>query len=494
MKMRLMAAVTAFCLAGMPGMGVPERTNVLFIVADDLNDWVGCLGGHPLVKTPHIDALAQRGVVFTNAHCQAPLCNPSRTSVLLGKRPETTGIYGLKPWFRDVSGLRETVSLPQYFSRNGYRTLATGKIFHGRFGMRKEDREFDVTGPGYDDGPYPLQRIAALPGRQNRGNDWGVVGGRDEERGDWKIASWAVELLRSAPQFPFFLSVGIRLPHVPLFATQQWFDLYPDDQSVLPLVKRGDRGDTPRSSWYLHWQLPEHRREFLEGAGQWQGQVRAYLACVSFLDEQVGRILQALRESGLEKNTIVVFWSDHGWHLGEKGITGKNTLWEESTRVPLVFAGPGVTGGLRNATPVELLDIYPTLLDLCGLPARGAELEGVSLRAMLQGGAPSQPRLARTTAGPGNQSVRSEGFRFIRYADGSEELYDLREDPHEWVNLAHRKELKSLIRGYRGQVSGTFAPPVRGSGGRVLEWDKGRPIWEGREIPAGAPIPGRKAR
>ena len=237
-----MAAVTAFCLAGMPGMGGPERTNVLFIVADDLNDWVGCLGGHPLVKTPHIDALAQRGVVFTNAHCQAPLCNPSRTSVLLGKRPETTGIYGLKPWFRDVSGLREAVSLPQYFSRNGYRTLATGKIFHGRFGMRKEDREFDVTGPGYDDGPYPLQRIAALPGRQNRGNDWGVVGGRDEERGDWKIASWAVELLRSAPQFPFFLSVGIRLPHVPLFATQQWFDLYPDDQSVLPLVKRGDRG------------------------------------------------------------------------------------------------------------------------------------------------------------------------------------------------------------------------------------------------------------
>ena len=334
--MRIRAAMTILFLAGVFGVGVvtaSERPNVLFIVVDDLNDWVDCLGGHPLVKTPHIDALAQRGIVFRNAHCQAPLCNPSRTSVLLGKRPETTGVYGLQPWFRDVPGLGDLISLPQCFSGNGYRTLATGKIFHGRFGLREEDREFDVIGPGYDDGPYPPRRVASLPGKQSRGNDWGVIGGRDEERGDWKIASWAAERLQGLPQEPFFLSVGIRLPHVPLFATQQWFNLYPDDESVLPLITRDDRDDTPRFSWYLHWRLPEHRRVFLERAGQWQSQVRAYLACVSFLDAQVGRILQALRESGLEKNTVVVLWSDHGWHIGEKDITGKNTLWEGGTRV-----------------------------------------------------------------------------------------------------------------------------------------------------------------
>ncbi len=495
--MRIRAAMTILFLAGVFGVGVvtaSERPNVLFIVVDDLNDWVDCLGGHPLVKTPHIDALAQRGIVFRNAHCQAPLCNPSRTSVLLGKRPETTGVYGLQPWFRDVPGLGDLISLPQCFSGNGYRTLATGKIFHGRFGLREEDREFDVIGPGYDDGPYPPRRVASLPGKQSRGNDWGVIGGRDEERGDWKIASWAAERLQGLPQEPFFLSVGIRLPHVPLFATQQWFNLYPDDESVLPLITRDDRDDTPRFSWYLHWRLPEHRRVFLERAGQWQSQVRAYLACVSFLDAQVGRILQALRESGLEKNTVVVLWSDHGWHLGEKGITGKNTLWEESTRVPLVFAGPGVVRGVHHAEPVELLDIYPTLLDLCDLPVRPVSLEGVSLRTVLEGGNALPARVARTTAGPGSQAVRSERFRFIRYADGSEEFYDLQEDPQEWVNLAHREEMRPLMEQHRKRLSRIFAPPVAGSGGRILELQDGTPMWEGRAISAEAPIPGLEER
>ncbi len=490
MKIRPGAVILSLFLGGLPVGALQTQPNVLFIVVDDLNDWVGCLGGHPLVKTPHIDALAQRGVVFTNAHCQAPLCNPSRTSVFLGKRPETTGVYGLQPWFRDVPELRELISLPQYFSRNGYRTLATGKVFHGRFGFRKGDREFDLTGPGYDDGPYPEERLAKLPGRQNRGNDWGVIEGRNEERGDWKVASWAVERLKSLPPEPVFLSVGIRLPHVPLFATREWFDLYPDDESVLPFIRRDDREDTPLFSWYLHWRLPEHRREFLERARQWQGQVRAYLACISFLDAQVGRVLGALRAAELEENTVVVLWSDHGWHLGEKGVTGKNTLWEESTRVPLIFAGPGVTPGLSSATPVELLDIYPTLLDLCGLPARDDALDGISLRAMLEPGGVSRVRPARTTAGPGNQAVRGERFRFIRYADGSEEFYDLSEDPHEWVNLVEREELAPVIENYRKWISRTFAPPVRGSAGRVLEWKGGRPIWEGREIPTGAPIPG----
>lgn len=467
-----------------------ERPNVLLIAIDDLNDWVGVLEGHPLAKTPSIDALAKRGTVFLNAHCQAPLCNPSRTSVLLGKRPSTTGVYGLKPWFRDVEGLRNLMTLPEYFASHGYRTLGVGKVFHSRFGFREDDREFHETGPTYDDGPFPDKRIATLPGQPSKGNDWGPVAGRDDTRGDWTIASWAIDQLEKKPAEPFFLSVGIRLPHLPLFATQKWFDLYPDHQdALLPKILDHDRNDTPRFSWYLHWKLPEYRLQPLRHANEWRSKVRAYLACVSFLDSQVGRILTTLRERDLEENTVVILWSDHGYHLGEKAITGKNSLWEESTRVPLIFAGPGTTPGGRCHEPVELLDLYPTLVELCGLPAN-PQTEGHLLQPQLEDAQAKRTWPAITTANSHNHSIRSQHYRYIHYADGSEEFYDHQEDPNEWHNLASDTRYAEILKEHKRWLPKKNAPLALGSKGRTLEWKEGKAIWEGKEILSEAPIPG----
>ncbi|MEC9094069.1 MAG: sulfatase, partial [Planctomycetota bacterium] len=305
----------------------PNQPNILFIAIDDQNDWIGCLGGHPQIKTPQIDALAERGTVFLNAHCQAPLCNSSRTSLMTGLRPSTTGIYGLAPWFRDVAEFKNVVSLPQYLKRHGYDTLTAGKIYHGRYGRKKTDSEFDVIGPPAGVGARPPKPLVKTPANHPL-VDWGVFPHRDEDKQDWKVADWAVKRLQNKPAKPFFLSVGFFLPHVPCYATQQWFDLYPETTLQLPPVLDEDREDTPRFSWHLHWKLPEPRLKFLKEANQWKNLVRSYLACTSFIDAQVGRILLALQESGLQDNTIVILWSDHGWHLGEKLITGKNTLWD----------------------------------------------------------------------------------------------------------------------------------------------------------------------
>ncbi len=367
--MRKLLLLVVFCGWLITGSAQAAKPNVLFIAIDDQNDWIGCLGGHPQVKTPNIDRLASRGTLFTNAHCQAPLCNPSRTSLMTGLRPSTTGIYGLAPWFRTMAKFENHVTLPQYLSKHGYHTYSTGKIYHGGYGRKKTDKEFDELGPPASVGVRPKQKLVDTPAKHPL-VDWGVFPHKDEDKGDWKVASWAVDQIKKHPQEPFFLSAGFFLPHVPCYATQKWFDLYPEATTQLPPVLLSDREDTPRFSWYLHWKLPEPRLKFLREANQWKNLVRSYMACTSFVDSQVGRILDALDAQGLTENTIIVLWSDHGWHLGEKEITGKNTLWDRSTRVPLIFAGPGITAGQRCSKPAELLDMYPTLIALCGLPKR----------------------------------------------------------------------------------------------------------------------------
>jgi choline-sulfatase len=404
------------------------QPNVLFIAIDDQNDWIHCLGGHPLVKTPNIDRLAKRGTLFLNAHCQAPLCNSSRASLLTGLRPSTTGIYGLQPGIRDVERTKNHVTLPQTFTSHGYFTYTCGKIYHDG-SIKPADRaaEFNVWGwaPGM---PLPPKKFVTTPMGNNPLVDWGVFPERDDEQPDWKIASAAIDALHSAPrEKPFFLACGFRLPHVPCFATQKWFDLYPNDERLLPQVKDNDRDDTPRFSWYLHWYLPEPRLKFLREEHQWIPLVRSYLACTSFMDSQVGRVLDALDASGRAENTIVVLWSDHGWHLGEKLITGKNSLWERSTHVPLIFAGPGAAVAARSTRTVELLDVFPTLLEMCGFAMR-ADLEGHSLTPLLKNSQVAWDWPAVTTHNQGNHSVRTEQWRFIHYADGSEELYDLHKD------------------------------------------------------------------
>ena len=486
-----------------------KMPNILFIGIDDQNDWIGHLGGHPLANTPNLDKLAERGTTFLNAHCQAPLCNPSRASLLLGLRPTTMGIYGLAPAPRTLPELRDRVSLPQHFAAQGYRTAATGKIFHGGTsgggGGRANAKnnaengtplppEFQITAPYGGVGTKPPQKLI---GPTLMGNnplmDWGVwpLDNDDTTKGDYQVATWAVEQIKAAPKDqPFFIAAGFFLPHVPCYATQKWFDLYPDDDSVLPKILATDREDTPRFSWYLHWNLPEPRLRWVKDNNQWRNLVRSYLASTSFVDAQVGRLLTALEESGQADNTIVVVWGDHGWHLGEKAITGKNTLWDDGTRVPLIFAGPGVKGGQRCMQPAELLDIYPTLIELAGAPKRD-DLEGLSLVPQLKEAATHRDRPAITSHNPGNHGIRSEKWRYIRYADSTEEFYDMQADPNEWHNLAARPEHAAIIDEHKKWLPSIDLPPAPGSANRVLTYDKAtdQAVWEGTTVKRTDPIP-----
>ena len=304
-----------------------QPPNVLFIAIDDLNDWVGCLGGHPQARTPNIDRLAARGTLFSNAHIQSAMCNPSRASLLTGLRPSTIGIYGLVPGIRAAPVTKDCVTLPQYFAKHGYFTASFGKIFHdGSIPMNLQTNEFNVWGPA-PGMPKPKTKIVQTPDPMWM-MDWGVYPEDDHEQADWKIADAAIAQLKSRPEDrPFFLAVGFRLPHVPCFASQQWFDLFPPESEItLPPVKEHDRDDVPEFAWYLHWKLPEPRLSWLKQANQWRPLVRAYLASTTFMDSQIGRVLDALDASGAASSTVVVLWSDNGWHLGEKGMTGKTTL------------------------------------------------------------------------------------------------------------------------------------------------------------------------
>jgi arylsulfatase A-like enzyme len=497
--------------------------NVLFIAIDDQNDWIGCLEGHPQVKTPAIDALAASGTLFTNAHCQAPLCNPSRSSLLTGLRPSTTGIYGLAPGIRAVEATKKQRTLPQTFTEAGYYTFTCGKIYHdGSLAPADRAREFNTWGPS-PGMPKPAKRFAKLPGKPHPLMDWGPFPERDEENADWKIASAAVEAIEKAPkEKPFFIACGFRLPHVPCFASQKWFDLYPLESLKLPPVKADDRADLPKFADYLHWKLPEPRLKTLQENDEWKPLVRAYLASISFMDSQVGRVLAALDKSGRADDTLVVLWGDHGWHLGEKGITGKNTLWERSTRVPLVIRNPhspsaDQTGSALQSTPkiengsaapaaevrsrrarttlcsqpVELLDIFPTLLELCELPAR-KDLEGHSLVPLLKDPQAERPWPAITTHNQGNHAIRTAQWRYIRYADGSEELYNEAKDPNEWTNLAGDARYAATKRELAKWLPKADVPPAPGSAHRVLTYDpkSGEVTWEGKVIEKDAPLPG----
>lgn len=432
-----------------------ESPNVLFIAIDDLNDWVGILDGHPNAKTPNIDSLGESGIVFTNAHTQAPLCGPSRASLMTGLQPTTTGIY-LHINDRDVpdanEATRNNTTLPEYFEQHDYKTMGAGKIWHGNdlgntfqeygerhewFGPRPEERiNYDPEkGPNYD-------------GQGGTSTDWGEYPEHTEDIPDYKYASWAIEKLGQDHDNPFFLGVGLPRPHVPWYVPKQWLEMHPLKDIQLPPYMEDDMDDVPEVGQRMSFMPPMPTRDYLEEKGQWKKMIQAYLASITYMDHQVGRVLQALKESKYADNTIIVLFSDHGYHLGEKNRVAKMSLWERDTRVPLIFAGPGIDNSLRSSRPVGLIDIYPTLLDLSNLPGN-AQNEGQSLVPLMKDVDREWPHPVMTAFGPRNISLRNDHFRYIQYEDGSEEFYDHRNDPHEWYNLAkdtkRKPEVKSEI-------------------------------------------------
>lgn len=488
---RLSIAATLALTATMAAADEPRRPNVLFIAIDDLNDWVEPLDGHPLARTPHMQRLADRGTTFTNAHCQSPLCNSSRTSLLTGLRPSTTGVYALNAWFRSDERWKDAVTLPQHFMKHGYHVATTGKIFHDAYpprNVRQSGVEFTEWGLHGGFSSRPPEPFVTTPGG-HRLMDWGAFPDHDEDCFDYDVASFAVDWLKQPPSDkPWMLCVGIRHPHVPCYAPQKWFDLYPDNDSILPPVKDDDRDDVPPFAWYLHWKLPEPRLAWAKEADQWQPLVRSYLASVSFADAMVGRVLDALEATGQADETVVVLWSDHGWHLGEKGITGKNTLWDRSTRVPLIFAGPGIATAAKCDQPAELLDLYPTLAELCGLPPKDG-LEGLSLVPQLQNASTPREQPAITTHGPNNHGIRTDRWRYIRYADGSEELYDMPADPNEWTNLAADDKYTDVKQQLAAWLPEVNAAPLGNGKIRLLEEKNGTWYWEGEPISENDPVP-----
>jgi arylsulfatase A-like enzyme len=420
--------------------GAPDRPNVLFVSIDDLNDWIGVLGGHPQALTPNIDRLAARGVLFSNAHCNAPVCKPSRTSVISGLRPTTTGLYR-----NDQDGFRrfypDLVTLPQYFMRNGYRTVGGGKILDDPDPASWEEYwpgRNKIRGSDPEPGGRPANGLADV------GNlDWGSLPETATPMGDQRLLSkWAVpNLQRGCLEQPFFMAVGIYKPHLPWYLPTESFAPFPPESTVLPEVLAGDRDDLPRAALRL---LGSDDHQQIVDAGLWPDGVAAYLAAVYFADQVVGDLIAALETSAYADNTIVVLWSDNGFHLGEKERWRKQTLWHESTRVPLIFAVPGnLNAGATCVRPVSLLDIYPTLLELCELPPRD-DLEGASLVPLLEDPNADWSLPAVSTRDIGTHAVISEEWRYIRYGNGNEELYDLSVDRNDWTNLAARSELASV--------------------------------------------------
>ncbi len=450
---------------------VPDKSpNVLLIAIDDLNDWVGCLGGHPQASSPNIDRLAKRGTLFTNAHCQAPICNPSRTSIMYGLRPSTSGVYmnAPKPW--TVTGLKENVTLSRHFAANGYKTYTTGKIYHTS-GL--PDGDFDVVGP------RPGQRLKidqrlVTPKKEGANGLWDFGAQSYDEKlfQDHQTASWAIDQIQAHettrrtsanPQTakPFFMAIGFYRPHVPFYSPKRIFDQIPLDEIELPLVNPNDRDDLPAiaSELMVAPAAPDHA--WFVKSSNWRRAVQSYLSCIRFTDEQVGRLLDTVYQSPLADNTIVILYSDHGFFLGEKERWAKQSLWERATRVPFIIVQPGGKQGQVCSQPAELLSIYPTLIDLCGLSARD-ELEGNSLIPLLNDPKATWHHPALTTHGKDNHSVRTDTHRYIRYRDGSEELYDLRSDPNEWTNIANQPEMETLKSKLKKQIPVKNADPAIG--------------------------------
>ncbi|WP_425617829.1 sulfatase [Anatilimnocola sp. NA78] len=433
------AVVFALSPAIVQGAEPATKPNVLFIAIDDLRDWVGYLG-HKAAKTPNLDRLASRGVSFTRSYCAAPLCNPSRAALVTGRRPGVSGVYTNATDWRPLN--TDVVTLPLHFKQNGYHVIGAGKITHDAFRRESDWNEFHSHAPAED---QPKTRS----GGKEKGDGGGVGGIKfqpvkipDEEMDDYATASYTIRHLKAKHDKPLFLGCGFHKPHMPWNVPQKYFDMYPLDQIELPPTKAGDLDDLPPYGVKVAKPMGDHAE--MVKSGRWKEAIQAYLATITFMDGQVGRVLDALEASDKRDNTIVVLWSDHGWHLGEKEHWRKFALWEEATRSPLIIAAPGVTKpGTVCERTVDLMSLYPTLCALCKLE-KPAHVEGANIVPLLKDPKAEWSTPAVTTYFRGDHAVRTEKWRYIRYNDGSEELYDHSTDPHEWTNLAGDAKFASV--------------------------------------------------
>lgn len=433
-----------------------KQPNVLFIAVDDLNTWLGCLKNHPNTLTPNMDMLAAQGVLFSNAHCQAPLCGPSRASIMSGLRPSTTGLYGMihddKIRRPENSATKDIVYLPEYFRNNGYHTMGIGKLFH----THAPEGVFDESGgrvKGF--GPVPEKRFVwdgfGTSDRKHYGRtstDWGAFPEADSLMPDHQSADWTIDRLNSEYDKPFFLGLGFLRPHVPLYVPQKWFDMHPLDGIEVAPYQSDDLDDVPSIALKINDLPMMPTTEWAKESGEWKKIIQAYLACVSFVDYEIGRVMEALQHSEYADNTIIVLWSDHGYRMGEKGTFAKHALWEPATNAPLMFVAPNLPKGKVVSSPAEMLSIYPTLLELCGLPAYEKN-EGISLVSTMINEKAEDGASAICTFGMNNHAVKADGFRYIRYEDGGEELYDHKTDPNEFTNLAKNPVYKNEIDGLK---------------------------------------------
>jgi arylsulfatase A-like enzyme len=434
-----------------------DKPNVLFIAIDDLNHWVGHLGRNPQTKTPNIDRLASEGVSFTKAYCTAPACNPSRASLMSGQRPSTTGCYLNGQNWRP--GISEEKLLNTYFARAGYRVYGAGKIYHGA-----GDRGGEWT--DYFPGSGETQQHPDAKDSGVDGIKFYPLANRDEDMPDYKVVTYGLEKLKEKSDKPFFLAIGLVKPHMPFSVPKKWFDLFPLDSIQLPPHREDDLDDVPPAG--VKMARPDSDHAKIVRSGRWNEVVQAYLATIAFCDSQVGRLLDGLEASSHRDNTIVVLWSDHGWSLGEKSHWRKFALWEEPTRSVFVWKVPGVTqpDGVC-VRPVDFTSVYPTLCELTGLPLPD-HLDGRSIVPLLKDPRTEWEPPAITTHDFKNHAVRSEDWRYIRYANGDEELYDTAADPLEYINLADQAEHAARKAELAKWLPHTDAAslPLRGKGGK----------------------------
>lgn len=435
-----------------------KKMNILFIASDDLNNRLSSYG-HPLVKTPNLDRLAKSGVQFDNAYNQYPLCSPSRVSLLTGLRPDTTQVFDLQTLFRDK--IPSVTTLPEFFKNNGYFSARVGKIFH--YGVPGQ------IGTNGQDDPQSWNQVVNPSGRDKKEEDkltnytpnrglgsslsWLEAEGTDEEQTDGMVAHQAIRLMRENKDRPFFIAAGFYRPHCPYIAPKKYFDLYPVEKITLPVEPPDHIKNIPKPAFFtdpLYWGLNEQQRKEV---------IRAYYASVSFMDAQVGKLLNAVDALGLADNTIIVFWSDHGYNLTEHGQWKKQSLFEEVARVPLFIAAPNAKGnGKVSKRVVELIDLYPTLAKLCGMEPpsylAGADLTSLLSNPKAKWERPAYTQVLRYRENIMGRSVRTERWRYTEWnqGDSGAELYDHKKDPHEYNNLAEhpdfvnvREELSKLL-------------------------------------------------